>query len=93
MPELEAAMMICDLPTARFRFNDSIPRANNHQSGVPSSEPKKSLLTFFAPFVWLVLCQLVGGFSPTHLKNMLVKLDHFPGTELKIKNTVFETTT
>ena len=26
---------------------------------------------------WL-LCILVGGFNPNHLKNMLDKLDHFP---------------
>ena len=38
---------------------------------------------------------LVGGFSPTHLKNMLVvKLDHFtPIFGVKIKKNQFETTT
>ena len=31
---------------------------------------------------------LVGGFSPTHLKNMHVKLDHFPNYGVKIKKYV-----
>ena len=38
------------------------------------------------------IVHLVGGWT-TQLKNMLVKLDHFPKSGVKLKNTVFETTT
>ena len=34
---------------------------------------------------WL-LCILVGGFKPNHLKNMLVKLDHSPSRGENKKN-------
>ena len=37
----------------------------------------------------LLITSFVGGFSPTPLKNMQVKMDHFPKLGMKIKK-IFE---
>ena len=56
--------------------------------GVGSEDPAENVPFNFPGeklsfFLWIehrkgLEDSLVGGFSPTHLKNMLVKLDHFP---------------
>ena len=56
--------------------------------GVGSEDPAENVPFNFPGeklsfFLWMehrkgLEDSLVGGFSPTHLKNMLVKLDHFP---------------
>jgi len=48
--------------------------SRNYQSGGSKEKPPNSSVhTFHSQQKYLV-----GGFSPTHLKNMLVKLDHLP---------------